>query len=83
MLVHDFSLVVLPFLPLFPWPGVALPVPYHAVGVEKDEPLFAQKSDRSIAESVVGFLDTRNIRCKYLKCFSDKKKRADDVRAVV
>ena len=35
---------MLPFLPLFPWPGVALPVPYHAVAVEKDEPLCSEAS---------------------------------------
>ena len=43
-LVHDVSLVVLPFPPLFRRRGVPLPVPYHAVGVEKGEPLSAQES---------------------------------------
>ena len=32
---HCFTLVVLPFLPLFLCPGVALPIPYNAVAVEK------------------------------------------------
>ena len=42
MIVHDLSLVALP--PLFLLPGVALPVPDHAIGVEKAELLSAQES---------------------------------------
>ena len=65
------------FLPMFPWPSVALPVPYNAVAVEKASLVsLARRSlslsrrrrrasslDRSIAETVVGFLElyTREI----------------------
>ena len=44
LIVHDLSLVALPFPPLFLLPGVALPVPDHAIGVEKAELLSAQES---------------------------------------